>query len=222
MCLTQRSLRSRTAMVMVVFAGFCLLSAGIAQAERLNLVQSFPDIFTGGILVQYNAASDSLTGVGTAGTFDLDGVAPAEHNIAGGGFNLDVTVDAGGVASSGTLTITGTIAALGANSGTLLTGTIADFGFSATPGFDTLDFVFDVTGGDLGAAYFTDQIGTWVHDTGFLGTFGSDFNNDFFGMGFGMGTSDAFHLPEPSSAVLLLLGLTGGFLMLAKRRFSCR
>jgi hypothetical protein len=63
-----------------------------------------------------------LSAQGTAAAITLDGVTP--FGIAWGSFELSATIDDAGVLSAGTLQITGTAAALGFNSGTLLVGEV--------------------------------------------------------------------------------------------------
>ena len=54
--------------------------------------------------------------------------------------------------------------------GTLLTGTLSQFGFPASGGGDDLEFVFNVTGGLLKTAgFFSSQAGVLLHETGFRG-----------------------------------------------------
>jgi len=211
-----------TALFFVAVACEGILGPSIAQAERLDIEKTSPDVFSCVILVTYDALADSLTATGTAATLDLDDLAPPDYNITDGVFSLSATIDASGNASSGTLSISGTIAEIGV-AGTLLTGNLLQFGFPETPGAETLDFVFEVTGGSLTPGYCPSPVGVWLHDTGFGGTFASSFDNDISGgWGVGEGTSDTFVVvPEPSSAVLLL-GITSGLLALVRcpmRRF---
>jgi hypothetical protein len=117
---------------------------------------------------------------------------------------IDLTVDANGNPLSGSLNVFGTVAEIGATSGTLLTGEITDFGFIDPPGGDIFEFAFALTGGDL-APYYGHQRALVVmnlFNSGFDGTFATDFVND------GLGVADTYgHMPEPSHVGLLLLGL---------------
>lgn len=196
---------------MRLLAGFavsllgCVAWAGVAQATSLNLLTLPPDVFSSLIQVDYDATGDTLTAVGTALTFDDDGVGQQEP-IAGGSFNLAALVDAAGVASSGTLTIGGTIASLGFNSGTLLTGTLAggnSFGFPDAGG-DPLEFIFTVTGGDAAGLYGA-TANVVLTGAGLPATlFTQDFSNN------GLGSSDTA-VPEPSAVALALAGALGLF-----------
>ena len=83
----------------------------------------------------------------------------------------------------------GTIAALGANSGTLLTGTLTAFGFPVGPG-QIFEFLFTPTGGDLLTGFGTE--GGIILDAGandFTGSFDPPFSNSANSIG---GSSDSF------------------------------
>ena len=71
--------------------------------------------------------------------------------------------------------IGGTIASLGFSSGTLLTGDLTAFGF-LNAGGDPLEFLFGVTGGDA-ASHFGPVVGIRLSNSGFTGTFASNFKN---------------------------------------------
>ena len=112
-------------------------------------------------------------------------------------FKISLVIDpTTGVATAGTLAILGTAPDYGAASGTLLTGSIANFYFPNASQVDPLDgqefqFIFNVTGGDL-ASHFQ-KIAVDVHTVtgdwlGFNGTFG---NNTFDDTDLG-GISDAY------------------------------
>ena len=180
-------------------------TAGSAQAALLNLMPDTPDITSAFINVDYNGGTDLLTASGTALSLDDDGVLPA-LNIVGGSFDLNATIDAAGILSGGTISIGGTIAGIGAISGILLTGELTDVGFSDTGG-DPLEFLFDVTGGDLSSLY---------GGTGGIILTSSGFQNwvDFQNFAFS-GVSDTFAvspIPVPAAVWLFgsaLLGLAG-------------
>jgi len=178
----------------------CFGWIGVASATPLNLLTLPPDVFSSLIQVDYDATGDTLTAVGTALTFDDDGVGP-QVPITAGTFNLAATVDAAGAASGGSLTIAGTIPGLGFNSGTLLTGTLSSFGFPDAGG-DPLEFIFNVTGGDAASLYGATANVVLTGAALPATLFASDFSND------GLGQSDTA-VPEPSAAALALAGALG-------------
>jgi hypothetical protein len=177
-----------------------------AHAALLGLTSQPPDITAGFTLVSYDATTDVFTATGFATNLDLDGDAPPDYNITGSNTQFDIiaTVNSSGVASAGTLVIQGKVSEVSATSGTLLTGTLSQFGYSTVAGGEIFEFVFAVTGGDL-ASSFGPSAGVILdaNDTGFGGNFTSDFSNN------GFGTSDTFPIPEPATVSLLLLGGAG-------------
>ena len=198
---------------LLTYARRGLLAAGLllgsaAQAAPLDLLLAdSPDIFSSGINVDYTASSGVFSAIGTASTFEDDGVGPATP-ISGGGFDLTASIDTSGVLSGGTFSIDGT---LGAFTGTLLTGTLTGLGFPSIGNGDPLEFLFDVTGGDLASAYGTSG-GIILSNSGFTG-FASDFINTPF-----TGVADTGTVVPVPAAVWLfgsgLLGLIG----IARRR----
>lgn len=185
-----------------------ILTVGPAQATPLNLTLSnFPDIISGFIDVIYDATTDNFSASGYALELD-DGVGMPE-SISGGTFDITVMIDDSGVASGGTLTIGGTVLALGFSSGTLLTGTLTDFGYSGTGG-DPLEFLFDITGGDASGLYGAAPAGVILSATNFGGSFAVDFDNLIGGVlytGTGTAISDIAPVPEASSLLLFGSGL---------------
>ena len=202
---------------LLTYARRGLLAAGLllgsaAQAAPLDLLLAdSPDIFSSGINVDYTAITGDFTATGTASTFEGDGVAPAVL-ITGGTFDLTASIDNSGVLSGGTLTIGGTIPSLGVGPGSLLTGTLTSLGFPTSGSGDPLEFLFDVTGGDLASFYGTSG-GIILTESGFIGGFATDFSNVPF-----TGVADTGTVvPVPAAAWLFgsgLLGLAG----IARRR----
>ncbi|NND61040.1 MAG: VPLPA-CTERM sorting domain-containing protein [Gammaproteobacteria bacterium] len=184
--------------ILTCFAVFALGSA--AQAAPLNLVlQDSPDIISSFIDVSYDAATDSLSASGFA--LDINYTDTDQAAIAGGLFQLDAVIDSAGNLLGGALTISGTVAELGYNSGTLLTGTLDQFGAGAG---DPLEFIFTVTGGDA-AALYGGFGGIILAQTGYSGSFNSDFDNLISGIpGTGTGVADVAAVPIPAAAWLLL------------------
>lgn len=202
-----------------------LLFTSLTQAVPLSLVQQPPDFTSGFIDVTYTAGGGANNFQASGYTFalDLDGIAPPDHAVAGGLISILATVDTSGNASGGTLLISGTIAGLGFNSGTLLTGTLLDFGFTNSAN-SPLEFLWVVTGGDA-ASLFGTRAGTIMAGSGFPGQWAVSFDNLIQGQPeTGMATTDTFKqreetpaVPEPMTALMSLLSL-GGAAMAASRR----
>lgn len=207
--------------MLIIFAGGLLTYGAVAHAAPLGLnLLPFPDIASTSIDVEYDAVSDSFTAYGAAVTLNVGG---GPQNITGGVFDLDAVIDGNGdlAAGTNTITISGIVSTLGYSSGTLLTGTLTDFGFIDPPGGDIFEFLFSVTGGDLAASF--GSLGGVILDANFLssafyGTFTADFHNlGQGGTGYGAGTSDTAPVPEPATLALVLLG-GGGLLTLHRRK----
>jgi hypothetical protein len=168
-----------------------------AYAAPLDLtLNEIPDIFSSFITVSYDATNDIFSASGFALEFDDDGVGSA-YAIAGGAFQIAATVDQSGVLSpGGTLLLSGTVAGLGFNSGTLLAGTITAFGFRPGGG-DPLEFLVDVTGGDAAPMFLDGRAGIILGETGFGGSFAVDFGNTALTEGGGLGAADVAPLRDP-------------------------
>ena len=194
----------RAVMLSAVVAAFFISTTASATLIFAGLVPP-PDINSVLLSVSYTAFDDQLTVSGIAADIDPDS-GPGSEVITGGTFDLTAEIDGAGSLVSGSLTIGGTVASLGFNSGTLLTADIIDFGFPGGGG-DPLQFLIDITGGDA-ASLYPQLAGASVLDSNFSGSFLVDFSNA------GLGLSDVAPIPEPSTAILISLGL----LALAGRR----
>lgn len=176
--------------------------SSLAQAAPLNLLLNpEPDIFSSFITVDYNAGADSLIASGFAQQLNSGGL----FNIAGGSFDLNASIADDGSLAGGALAIGGTVAGLGFNSGTLLTGTLSAFGFNQAN--DPLEFLFDVTGGDA-ASLYGDLGGIILSNAGFPGNWARDFSSGPFQSFSDVGTL----VPVPAAVWLFgsaLLGLLG-------------
>ena len=110
--------------VILVFAGVFIGLLGVggsAQGSLIHIVpEDDPDIFSAFIDVVYDAGNALLVASGDAFTLD-DGSGP-EIGITDGTANTTAGIGNSGTLSGGTVTVNGTIASLGYNSGTLLTG----------------------------------------------------------------------------------------------------
>ena len=201
----------------------CAVLAGRSQsvqAAPLNLNLSYyPDIVTGFIEVTYTAADNHLLIDGFA-THIWDGVSAEPDEILGDDYNyhISATIDESGNPGGGTLVIEGTIPTWNLDSGTLLTGNLIAFGFQEDGG-EPLEFLFEVTGGDLSPQFHYGPLGVILSNIDeFGGSFASDFNNNsgMHGWGYGMAMADTYPNPEPATLFLLAAGI----IVARKRRIS--
>ena len=169
-------------------------------SSTLDLTTSEPDISSGFISTSYigNSSSGAFTATGFATGLTNMGV---NEPIAGGSFDITANIQALAGTADGILNIGGSIAALGFNTGTLLTATLAQVGGPSA----ALNFVFNVTGGDAAALYggVGAEVGVIMGFTGYNGiaSFGGDFNSAAFAA-----TANAFAVPLPSTVALFLIG----------------
>lgn len=189
----------------LVFALIFAIGFGVcvqADAAMIGLTPSFPDITTGFIDVSYDSTTHVFAATGYSGSIELTGTPPPDVFPSGYLYSITASIDNAGVVHGGTFNISGTITGSPVNTGTLLTGSLTQFGFNQTGG-DIFEFVFDVTGGDL-AGFAGHRAGVILdaQDTGFTGSFASSFSNGDDGIG----VSDTFPVPEPATICLLLLG----------------
>ncbi|MBC7773772.1 MAG: hypothetical protein H7210_14865 [Pyrinomonadaceae bacterium] len=183
-------------------AAVVLFASASAVATPLNLILGTPDISSFFVASAYNATTDVLTSGGIAATYDLDGVAPPDFSITGGGFNLVANISSSGaLLPGGSFTITGSIAGLGAAT-PLLVGTPTAFGFNNSPISQIFEFRIALTGGSLAGA-FPGEVGIIMNmGSGFGGSFNTNFANN------GSGVSDTARIvPAPLSAAVLGFGL---------------
>ncbi|WDD96932.1 PEP-CTERM sorting domain-containing protein [Thalassomonas actiniarum] len=193
--------------IVITTAG--LFAASSANAALLGLtLEPAPDIFSSFITVDYDMGTEMLTADGFALNF-FDG---ANNAIAGGTFSLNASIDNSGVLSGGSFTITGTTA--GFNSGILLTGLLTDLGFDDLGG-DPLEFMVDITGGDLMGMYGPVG-GIIMTNTGFNANL---FTNDFSSglMAASSDTGVPMTVPEPGGLLLFAVALMG-FVASRRRR----
>lgn len=190
--------RSKFMTSMRGLVGACLLALTVnAEAAPLDLtLLDSPDIASFFIETTYNASTDQLMATGFALSFDAG--AESVFGIANGLYTLEATINEAGELQGGTVTIHGTIAALGYTSGTLLEGTLVDFGFSAT---DPMEFIFTPMGGDLALEY-GDFGGIIMGQTGFNGSFSHNFGN-------GTAVADVAAIPVPAAVWLMMSALAG-------------
>ena len=189
---------------------FVLLSIAVPQvgkAYTFTLHQQFPDIFADFLTVTYTASgggSGTLTASGFASTLTVPPTDPISGTTT---YTLTANINAEAL-QSGTLTIDGKVAALGYNSGTLLTGTLT--GLSVGDNSNIAYVTFTPTGGD---AYTS---GLFVKSGGIIlnlatvtppSSAATFFASSFSSAG-NTGVSDNFStIPEPVTGVLTLMGL---------------
>ena len=195
---------------LVALVASLLIAPGAQAFPPLNLVQGPPDIESSFITVDYvgNSIDGLLTASGFANVLTPPG-SPA-GNIAGGTFDIIASIQENALTASGSLNIGGTIAALGFNSGTLLTGNLSALG---TPlAGDNLEFLFNVTGGDAAGLYGS-TAGVILSFSGYPGSFATTFTSGAF-----QALADTFgqQVSEPASLALMLGA--GGLMLLGRRR----
>jgi len=203
------------ALLGVVGTGILSIHGPTVLGGSLNLQPQDPDLNSGFLTVQYSPSSGSL------GTFSVSGYpltlalsdSGTPYTISTTGTNdyqLTALINENtGQATSGTLDIGGTISPI-ASSGTLLTGTLANFGASG----DVFEFIFNVTGGDL-VPYYPAQIGVELTATGsgFTGSFLTPFATTAYA-----GVADNFSytiVPEPGAVALMLAA--GAFSLIGRK-----
>jgi hypothetical protein len=203
--------------------GWIVFSPSCVQAAPLGLHETHPgDVTTHFIYVGYtldaNPATGTLTATGYPDQFDVN-----NQNVQFDGnnsFSLTLSIDrATGAPLGGTVSIFGDTDGVPSFSGDLLEGNITQFGFPTGPYSTPADgnifeFSGNVTGGALAGPYYgTHKFGIIMNisngssSPSFTGSFTAPFQNDgLTGLG---GISDTFSMPapEPSSLVLLALGL---------------
>jgi len=207
------SLTQRVSWVRLLVAALIMGLSSLSHAAPLNLtLNDSPDIVSSFITVDYNSATDVLTASGFANQLDDDGIG-TPLNIAGGTFDLAASVLDDGTLAGGSLAIGGTVAGLGFNSGTLLTGSLTDIGFNIAGG-DPLEFLFDVTGGDAAGLYGS-LGGIILNSAGFGGSWAISFSSGPFQAIADVGTVGAVPIP---AAVWLFGTALVGFIGMSRRR----
>ena len=196
-----------------------MLTVGPVQAMPLGLVHSNPDLYAENITLSYDKDTDVFTASGFTRRYTV----PPSYDIdftQVRTWTLNAIIDGTGKATSGNITIMGTILdGDPTHTGTLLTGTLQSFGFvpDGSPGDPYFEFLFASSGGaltsDFGGAgnLFAVAISGGID----LGSpFQGDFQTSFEYVAM---QSDTFYQPEPATLSLLAAGALG---LLARRRRS--
>jgi hypothetical protein len=160
------------------------------------------------INVSYDADTDLFhAGIAAGGllTIDQDGVLPTpDHTIFNSTFDLFATIDDAGIASAGTLSLSGNYDSPAGPAVSLASTTLTGFGYDPSTG--VFSFLFDNTTGTLPG--FGPLLGINLSGN-FPGSNPSGFVSDFSNVGSvgGLGTADVFTpvVPEPSSMLVWLM-----------------
>jgi len=195
---------------LIALLGF---AASPSRGGNLNLTAQAPDLAAGFISTNYDATTGILSADGWPISFNVDD-GSTQDSIVGGQYQLSAQITPTGQPVSGSLNITGTVSIPGlVPSGTLLTGTLSQFGFPDAGG-DVFEFVYDVTGGDL-APYYHGETGVILdaRNSGFMGSFANNFSASAF-----VDAADNTMVPESSTILLLLGAMAFGLPVLGFRR----
>lgn len=167
-----------------------------------------PDILSGFIDVTYDAATDAFLARGFSQTYNPGGEGQDTNIVGSQLFEIRATIDESGtLLPGGTLVIEGSV--LGFSGPFLLTADLTDFGF-ADNGGEILEFLMEITGGELEADYGgVGAVAGVIMDMGGNGyvDFTQSFDNLIGGQaGTGAGISDTAPIPGPSALAVLLAG----------------
>jgi hypothetical protein len=198
---------------LVLLAAF--LTAGLAatpaSATPLSMpLQTYPDVTSSFITVQYDAISDAFSANGFVSAYKPN--SSTEIDYSNYLFKITASIADNGTFSSGILDMVN----MANSTDHLLTGNLVALGFANND--PTMQFLFNNTGGSLESDFGLQSFVT-LNYSGFDKT-GLGFSDNFDNVAYGDGTSDtqAPAVPEPSTISLLLLGAGG--LLLARRRRS--
>jgi hypothetical protein len=191
--------------------------SAVGSATTIRLLPA-PDVMGTFLDASYDGVSGVFTVAGYADSaivFQTE--LPVFYAIDGGSFSLTAMVSNAGVASSGSLTISGCIAALAGSPGCsatpLLQSTVLSF-FDFVPGVDgQLTLGFSFLTGDLSPLYRRLAYAQ-LNLIGFPGSFASSFSTSDFANVADVGTA----IPEPSTNWLFLPAAGMVFYLRVQRR----
>jgi hypothetical protein len=204
---------------LLLAASLWVIVAFPVQATLLEISPELPMTEYGSLAgqgIQYNAATGSFTATGLPLSVQFTTLGSKQLVTGDAGMAINIQVTSGGVASSGDaahdFALWGNVSDGTTNyTGTLLTGTLLDFGFlDASIIVDAFDFLFDVTGGSMAGLFGSGQIGVIMIAE--RSTF-MDFTQNFASTRI-KGTIG--RVPEP--ATLWLAGLALGAIGVMRRR----
>jgi hypothetical protein len=179
-------------------------------------LQQLPDLASGNLTVEYNAANGLFTVSGDTSVYTApDATAYSvltDDQFGLGTFNLSANIATNGDLLGGTVTIVGGVFDDSGTEiypwGTLLQGNLTAFGFEAATSTNKSEFdlLFNVTGGSLASVYGS-VAGVLLHteDDSFGGSFTSGFSN----RGHGAADTRMMLIPEPEPQLLVFLSVLG-------------
>lgn len=201
------SLTSRVARLMAVVAAI-VGTASVVSGTPLNLtLEPHPDIYSSFVSVSYDASTDEFAASSPVSSLNTGSGFPPL--ISPGNFSITATIDENGLASAGTLSVSGDVLSY---TGLLLEGTLTAFGFKATGG-QPLEFLFTVAGGQAAGLFggVGSTIGTILHYALPPTLFGGDFSALF------SADADTGRATVPDQATTIYL-LGGSLLLLGMAR----
>jgi hypothetical protein len=215
------SIPVKSHLCLVIIAVLILLGGNVYADLTSLILQPTPDIFSGYIDVTYSASSNTFAASGWTLAIANGSVDDPINFDEFGTFSISAAVNESGVASSGSLTLTGQVLGYGATGPLLTANNLSFFNsfFTDTlnPTMDVgmFEFLFDVSGGEManifgglgakvGVIIGYTAVGPDVTENQFTADFDNLFGN---GPGYGSSVSDTANpIPEPATLSLLAFG----------------
>lgn len=208
-----------------VLLGTALLVGSLAaQASLLGLDLNEPTAQYNSLAgqgIQFDAGTGAFLASGNPLSVQFPGIIGASPVSGAHGISIDLTIDASGMASSGTgshdFMLWGDVNDGSTDhTGLLLSGSLLGFGFQdVTATTDVFDFLFEVTGGSLASQFGNDHVGVLMiaQSSTFAGSFVQDFTSGRI-----RGTVSLVANPVPAPGTLWLAGLALGTIGALRRR----